>query len=134
MKETQFQKNLIDALKAEGGYGWKNDNKFIAGICDLTLVNYYRVYFVECKIMKYKKLPLGHDIKLNLTPLQRQFLKTLKACGARVGIVTLIQNDGVDYIHVTTDPEMTHCIWGVDDFIRRKRGEKWPVMKVLEKI
>lgn len=131
MKELDFQRELIKAAKKNSGFGWKLDNKWLAGIPDVVIIM-GDVYFLECKAMHYKSLPIGHSIKIDATKIQRRILRQIQSAGGNAGLVTLIQYERIDYIHVTKDIHATHSIWGVDDYTRRKRGEEWPIGKIVD--
>lgn len=85
MKEVVIQRSIIDLVIAAGGYGWKLSNAYMAGVPDLLL--FWPGFAPVIAEVKYLGCKSGeYDVKIDITPLQRQRLKLINRVG-RFGII-----------------------------------------------
>ena len=129
MIENDFQRALIDTTKELGGWGIKLSNRFLAGIPDLG-----ECFFIECKRKGFRReLAIDQKIRIETTAIQRAVMRAMQHAGANVAVVLLIDINP-QYIFISRYPEVDFCIWGRDDFLRRKRGEPWPIKLIMNYI
>lgn len=125
MNELKIQAELVKAIKVVGGFGFKLQNHFLSGICDLLLIHPDTgPVFIETKMASKSGLVL-------LTPLQRETLKRMRQAGANVGVVVIEKiGKGEYYLHVTTDLNAVR-LGGM--FIKHIKapGGMWPITGVM---
>jgi hypothetical protein len=122
LSELDIQSKLVAACKEAGGYGYKQSNKFLAGVPDLYLSHYsYGPIFVEVKL-----LPATSTV-VAVTPLQEETMKKMRAAGSKVCILAVREVDGRAYdMFVTGDLEKKRldATWAS---IRKEFRKDWPI-------
>lgn len=84
--ELHYQRLVIDAVKSIGGFAFKSSNRHLAGVADLYIVanglpaSYWEVKLDDWPVRK-------QTVKLDLTPLQRKFLRDNEAGGGVSGVI-----------------------------------------------
>ena len=141
MKETELQKELIDELKRDGGFGTKLDANFIHGMPDLYLTHQHvGQAFIEVKICKGRKS--YDEMKLGETANQREFARSLishgalfgflmcfdKVIGKNVRFYQLVLNQDL----ILSEDPIKVSLRGCDIF--QKYGEPYPTLKILKQL
>lgn len=88
MKETDFQKVVMDAVRAEGGYGLKLSNKFLVGVPDLLIkAPGFPTTILEAKQEKWPVRP-ETLLKPDVTALQAKHLREANGAGICTGVIS----------------------------------------------
>lgn len=149
MRELDYQKLLIQVVKAHGGFAYKSGSKFLIGVSDIffTIPNgvvktNYLVYgehkieykdgvsgFLEAKL---NPLPVRSStlIHLDTTVKQQEFLRNIEKGGARAGVISFIRNQkhvGVCIVR----PEQTELTIDMHDVTihRQREALVWSVLE-----
>lgn len=128
MKETDYQRKLLDALEETGGYGYKQSNRFLSGVADLVMtLPGLPTRMVEVKL-DHKR---GNGVlPCALTALQRKYLRKHKAAGGLGGWVVFDSGMDREYVlWVGSDPEAEHAASGTCFIIQW--GKQWPIRDIL---
>lgn len=129
LTELQLQSKLVEAIKEEGGFGFKLSNKFLAGPPDLYLSHPSTgTVFIEMKLNSRMQRPV------NVTDLQLHTISKMQKAGTRCGIVVVIATPSVvgEYdLFFTADPKNRNL--NNDGWVEmyKKRGERWPVLDMM---
>jgi hypothetical protein len=100
--ELKYQKELVNATRAAGGYGIKMNNRFLAGVPDLLLKlpQWACTYYVEVKHEDFKCVPT--NLRIKLTELQRLEIKKMQAAGMQAGWAVFVTEKGKGPIVVSS--------------------------------
>jgi hypothetical protein len=102
VKELAFQTKVIQAIKAQGGDGYKSNNRFLANILDLSMVlPPHGHFYVECKVANLSRLV---DPIITWTEGQRNWGLRWQSLGCTVLICVLLRET----------PKRMH-VWASDD-------------------
>lgn len=83
VKEVDFQRKIIEASEAQGGYGRKWSSEWQVGPPDLVLAHPdLGGYFMEVKLLK--GLTAKFNVQVGTTQKQRDELEAMEAAGAKV--------------------------------------------------
>jgi hypothetical protein len=85
--ELQHQSNIIKAVIASGGWGFKLSNAFLSGIPDLLLLHKGRVAFVEVKLVT----TCAQVVKTS--PVQVLVLNKVKAVGCMAALLVVVAGE-----------------------------------------
>lgn len=93
MKETDYQKFVLDIVRDAGGAGHKLSSRFLVGVSDLLVKLPGReAALIEVKLAKFAPKTSGdHEFDLGVTVLQREFLKKYDKAGMIVGVLSFVQ-------------------------------------------
>lgn len=94
MKETDYQKFVLDIVREAGGAGHKLSNRFLVGVSDLLIKLPGRnAALIEVKLAKFApSTSPDHEFDLGVTVLQREFLKKYHEAGMRVGVLSFVEH------------------------------------------
>lgn len=123
--ELQFQRQIIESVKDVGGTGLKLSNRFTVGVPDLALqLPNQPTFIVEVKLLRALPVQADEEIKVALTPLQREFIldwQTSKGCA---GLLVAYRTREQDLILCT---RQVHIFPSKGEFlatcVTRKRGQ-----------
>ena len=126
--ELEIQSRLVKAIKDAGGFGYKLNNKFLAGPPDLYLTHKDTgPVFIEVK----KNFQGQKNVQT--TPLQRVTMQNMKKAGTRCGVAVIIPLPnlfgGYD-IYITSNTESLR----IDDswlMLHKKKGGDWPILEMM---
>lgn len=100
--ELRFQRQIIESVIDLGGYGFKMSNQFSVGIADLALqIPTYPALMVEVKLLDALPRTSDEEIKVALTPRQRQFILAWQAAGGCAGLLVALRDRSKDLILCT---------------------------------
>lgn len=97
MKETEYQKVVVDAVRGAHGWGIKMSNRFLVGIPDLLIqMPTYPTTMLEAK---YNAWPLRPDttIKPGVTALQAKNLKEADRAGMLTGVICFARSQSKNW-------------------------------------
>ncbi len=143
MIETKFQRHLVEAAEALGGYAKKLSHRTLVGVPDLLVkLPAYPACLIECKRVSRKRQRLkteGEYVQFTpaVTALQDQHLLSFKRAGGISGLVVLIEGSWPQLIFAEPYSEIyrggtVRC--PVSKLIWRRRGEEWPIETIIEAI
>lgn len=124
MDELQIQSLIVKSVKNDWyGYGYKTNNKFVAGVPDLFLATpELGPFFLEVKLL--------HNF--SITELQKINIRELRRCGVVAGIVIINGDKGTYDIAATHNPDALP-VHDMPHFTKN-RGEPWPINKIYHAI
>ena len=141
MKETELQKELIDELKRDGGFGTKLYANFIHGMPDLYLTDPNRGQgFIEVKICKGRKS--YDEMLLGETANQREFARNLINGGANAGFLMCfdkVLGKNVRFYQLVYNKNLILSEQPIKVSLRgceflQKYGEPYPTAKILQQL
>lgn len=122
--ERSFQTELLIAMRRQGFHAFKITTPFMVGVPDLYVKAWLRPpVWIE---LKYIKSPTG---KVELTPLQRKFMRDEHKVGGRAGWAVCTGND----LYAGNNTEIV-SIGPLHWLQHRAPGEEWNVQALLERI
>lgn len=94
MKETDYQKFVLDIVREAAGAGHKLSNRFLVGVSDLLIKLPGReAALIEVKLAKFHPATKpDHEFDLGVTVLQREFLKKYHEAGMRAGVLSFVEH------------------------------------------
>lgn len=94
MKETDYQKFVLDIVRDAGGAGHKLSSRFLVGVSDLLVKLPGReAALIEVKLAKFAPKTSGdHEFGLGVTVLQREFLKKYDKAGMKTGVLSFVEH------------------------------------------
>lgn len=94
MKETDYQKFVLDIVRDAGGAGHKLSNRFLVGVSDLLIKLPDReAALIEVKLVKFApRTKQDHRFDLGVTVLQREFLKKYNKAGMKTGVLSFVEH------------------------------------------
>lgn len=134
-RELSFQKEIVDALRKQGGHGMKLSHRFSVGVPDLLLVAPVGTFLFEAKDLgevcdKFNRLT-------GVTPLQQETLRRFNVASTNVMAVQLV--------HLVDKGERRAVVWPGnlnridsdyrwrDVWVSRQRSEpKWDVLRLMQ--
>lgn len=139
MMEVEFQRNICNAARAEGGYAHKRSNRFMVGIVDLLIkMPAAPAAIIECKMVT---IPKQHNtvIHIDMTKLQRADLKEFRRAGGWSGYMLCAPAPKLrDKYYIYMGSALDQENLGISDFIDcsiiKHRGEAWPIKRLWERL
>lgn len=106
MKELDFQRHLVKAALAQGGYAFKMSHRFLVGIPDLFVkLPSYPTTLIECKM---GTINARREVSVDLTPKQRKSLRDARKAGQAAGWVVACPANK----HAGGGPGQHLIVWG----------------------
>jgi hypothetical protein len=125
--ERSFQTELLIEMRRQGWHCFKITTPFMIGVPDLYIKAALRPpVWLE---LKYMKSP-G---KVDLTPLQRKFMRDENKVGGRAGWAVCVEGG---HLYVGANPDIISLSDHNSLYLlqHRERGEAWNVQAILERI
>ena len=125
--ELDVQRHIAEGCNRFGGYGFKNNNKFLAGIPDLFLSSKkHGPMMIEVKLLK------GTESATGVSPIQVSTMKKLKAAGCATGLLAVRRLDvGRWSIYASRNPEKYFIDNDFQKWVK-ERGQSWPVEEIMD--
>ena len=127
MDELLIQTQLVDAIKKEGGFAYKTNHKYIAGLPDIVAgLPEVGTVHIEIKLIK------GGQKAVLTTPLQQNTIKVMQNSGMKCGVLVInYVRDGEADIYFTNDPYKNK----IDEefvMLKKTKGKPWPVLEIMK--
>lgn len=88
--ELRYQKQIVDGIKADGGFAFKMSNKFLVGVPDLFVKP--RNWDAHIFEVKQQVLPkITRKVLVTMTALQAGFLRNLHDAGFPCGCISILR-------------------------------------------
>lgn len=93
MDELGYQKWTVDSVIGNGGHAHKMSHRFIVGVADLMIkLPQLPAALLEVKLQHIgATTKLDHEFQLDVTELQKRFLKRYHLAGMACGILSFIE-------------------------------------------
>lgn len=125
--ERSFQTELLLAMHRQGWHAFKITTPFMVGVPDL---------YVKAPLRPPVWIELKYMVRpgtIQLTALQRKFMRDERKVGGRAGWAVCVQNSD---LYVGDNPDIVSI--GKDSALyllqHRSHGEEWNVQAILERI
>jgi hypothetical protein len=128
MKELDVQTAMVKAcIAVPTGYGFKNQNKFLAGLPDLYLsIRDVGRAFIELKCNGTIKQ------QIETTTLQKLHLTRLQQSGTAASVAVVIPAEKGAYdVWLTTDVNQTHIDPNKFFRLTKPKGKDWPIEDMI---
>lgn len=150
--ELDVQGHLVDAGNDLGGHCFKCNNRFLKGVVDLSMkVLGFPHTYIEVKFVKHWSKRLGRDdisaedlkrldnvpqVRIELTPHQREFLRAQRLAGGEVGWVMVVDEGRGNFAMTCGFHVPSHGVLYYDDknWLRKLRGGTWPIESILTRL
>lgn len=100
--EIKLQREIVEVVRAAGGFAFKLSNRFLIGVPDLFVkLPWHSAAFYEVKLAKLPAATRKTEIELAVTPLQDKFLREAHAAGVRTGVISLVVRGNEFGMHIT---------------------------------
>ena len=119
MNELRTQAVLAAACKDQGGYGFKLQNQYLAGMQDLYIHLSSHYAIVEVKLKGGR-----------LSKLQRNTIKRMRAAGVPAGWC-VVHHVGGGVAHIWAGPDVDDVNTTGEPLVR-ERGGDWPISEIIK--
>lgn len=136
LNELREQRRLIEDIKAQDpqAMAWKCSNRFLAGVPDLRIaVPNQSAFWLEIKVEKWPSR--GIELPVNLTALQRHWLKRAITAGEIAGWAVIVERPDRDlgmYVGMNPDVDKIPTILSPLSTIRKRVGGRWALKFLVE--
>lgn len=94
MKEIDCQSMVVDLVRSRGGAATKLSNRFLVGVADLLVkLPKWPATLIEVKLHQTSTMK-DREFKLEVTELQKKFLREYKAAGFVCGVMSFVEEAG----------------------------------------
>lgn len=130
MNELDVQRELVKSAIAQGGFGWKLNNRFLKGVADILV----KFPMLPAVVIEVKMVPgLGKkDVIVELTDHQERFLKRYRDAGGVSGwlAVAPIKPAGSYHLFASSTIDIKNSVLAEADVLIRRPGKTWPIMAI----